>query len=87
MRRLLKRVVFSTAMALCLFASGTAPAGAYCNTDPCSTNRHLVCTMCSYYVEVDGGWCRVTATYCVDCHSGQILSWDESVDFCEYWVV
>jgi len=87
MRGLLKRVALVFVMSLSLFVLSSAPTDAYCNDNPCQTNRHIVCTMCTYFKPVPGGVCRITVIYCVHCQSGDILSWEENVDFCEYWVI
>jgi hypothetical protein len=82
-RSVVLAVIVLTGMGL-----SAAPAGAlYCNDDPCSANQHLVCTFCTYVAPVGGLWCRITVVYCVDCHSGDILSWDEDVEYCIYGTI
>lgn len=87
MSTLWKRLSLGGISLLIAAALSATPAGAYCNTDPCATNQHLACSFCSYVAPVGGAWCRITVIYCVDCHTGEILDWNENVDYCTYGTV
>ena len=71
------------AIILATLALSAAPAGAYCNSDPCRTTG-VVCSFCTYVVDYGSFWCRYTVTYCVDCNTGDWIYWDQSEDFCAY---
>lgn len=38
--------------------------------------------MCEQWITVDFVTCRRTVIYCVSCITGEILSWDDDIDFC-----
>jgi hypothetical protein len=85
MQRIWKRTKLGVAaMVLAVMALSAAPAGAYCNQDPCGAFETRTCSMCTW-VE-DFGWysCRYTLIYCVDCRTGDFFSWEESEEYCTY---
>jgi hypothetical protein len=83
MSRPVLRLAFACTLTLSGLTWVATPAQAqYCNTDPCATFDHFVCTMCRYHDETPEKSCQYTIVYCVDCHTGELLHWDSNEDFC-----
>lgn len=72
------------AVVLAALALSAAPAGAYCNLEPCNDGQRRTCSFCTYVDEFEGGHCRYTLFYCVDCGTGEFFHWEESQDYCLY---